>query len=320
MTKNKYIALALTAALTAGMLAGCGSSDKSKDKDAYRQYGINCIENGNYDDAVDAFQKALNQSVGSVGEEELDICYYKAKAQYLSGDADGAMETYTAIIDYNGDSDAYYLRGCLYFAQNDSDKGMADFKKALKDDSKNYELYIGVYETLSKYGMADQGNEYLQEALKLEAKKADDFMQVGRIYTILGDYDKAVDNLQKAIDEKLVKANYYMGEAYQKKGDNDSAQQYFQTYLDSGEADTYDLMNMGQSQMDDGNYDTAITYFQTALDMESVPNKQQIMKAMIIAYEYSGDFATAKSQMEEYMKEFPDDQDASREYQFLETR
>ncbi len=320
MIKNKYIALALTAALTAGMLAGCGSSDRNKEKDAYRQYGINCIENGSYDDAVDAFQKALNQSVGSIGEEELDICYYKAKAQYLSGDTDGAMETYTAIIDYNGDSDAYYLRGCLYFAQNDSDKGMADFKKALSEDDKNYELYIGIYETLSKYSMADQGNEYLQEALKLEAKDADDFMQVGRIYTILGDYDKAVENLQKAIDDKLVKANYYMGEAYQKKGDNDSAQKYFQTYLDSGEADTYDLMNMGQAQMDSGNYDTAITYFKTALDMDSVPNKQQIMKAMVIAYEYSGDFATAKSQMEEYMKEFPDDQDASREYQFLETR
>lgn len=320
MMKNKYIALALTAALTAGMLAGCGSSDRNKEKDAYRQYGINCIENGSYDDAVDAFQKALNQSVGSIGEEELDICYYKAKAQYLSGDTDGAMETYTAIIDYNGDSDAYYLRGCLYFAQNDSDKGMADFKKALSEDDENYELYIGIYETLSKYSMADQGNEYLQEALKLEAKDADDFMQVGRIYTILGDYDKAVENLQKAIDDKLVKANYYMGEAYQKKGDNDSAQKYFQTYLDSGEADTYDLMNMGQAQMDSGNYDTAITYFKNALDMESVPNKQQIMKAMVIAYEYSGDFATAKSQMEEYMKEFPDDQDASREYQFLETR
>ncbi len=320
MIKNKYTALVLTIAFSAGMLAGCDSTDREKERSAYRQYGINCIENGSYDDAVDAFQKALNQSVGSIGEEELDICYYKAKAQYLSGDTDGAMETYTAIIDYNGDSDAYYLRGCLYFAQNDSDKGMADFKKALSEDDKNYELYIGIYETLSKYSMADQGNEYLQEALKLEAKDADDFMQVGRIYTILGDYDKAVENLQRAIDDKLVKANYYMGEAYQKKGDNDSAQKYFQTYLDSGEADTYDLMNMGQAQMDSGNYDTAITYFKNALDMESVPNKQQIMKAMVIAYEYSGDFATAKSQMEEYMKEFPDDQDASREYQFLETR
>ena len=293
---------------------------KAKDKDAYRQYGINCIENGSYDDAVDAFQKALDQSVGSVGAEELDICYYKAKAQYLSGDVDGAIDTYTAIIDYNKDSDAYYLRGCIYFAKNDSDKGMRDFKTALSENDDNYELYLGVYETLSKYGMNDQGKEYLDKALKFKAKTADDYMQRGRIYTMLGDYDSAIKSLQKAIDEKLVKANYYMGEVYQKQGDNDSSQKYFKKYLDSGEADSYDLMNMGQAQMDNGNYDTAITYFQNALELESVPNKQQITKAMIIAYEYSGDFATAKSKMEEYMKDYPDDEDATREYQFLETR
>ena len=105
-----------------------------------------------------------------------------------------------------------------------------------------------------------------------------------------------------------------MGEVYQKKGDNDSSQKYFKKYLDSGEADSYDLMNMGQAQMDNGNYATAITYFQNALELESVPNKQQI------AYEYSGYFATAKSKMEEYMKDYPDDEDAAREYQFLETR
>lgn len=320
MIKNKYIALALSAALAAGILSGCGSSDKEKEKEAYRQYGINCIENGSYDDAVDAFQKALNQSVGSVGDEELDICFYKAKAQYLSGDIDGAMESYTAIIDYNGDSDAYYLRGCLYFTQNDSDKGMADFKKAIKENSKDYELYIGVYQTLSKYGMTDQGNEYLQTALKIEGDKANDSMQKGRIYTLLGDYDSAVKYLKKAIDGKLVKANYYMGEACQQNGDSDSAQKYFQTYLDSSEADSYDLMNMGLAQMESGNYDTAITYFTTALDLDSVPNKQQIMKNMIIAYEYSGDFESAKSEMEDYMDEFPDDTDAAREQQFLETR
>jgi tetratricopeptide (TPR) repeat protein len=127
MIKNKFMALTLTVVLTAGMLTGCGSGDKEKDKDAYRQYGINCIENGSYDDAVDAFQKALDQSVGSVGAEELDICYYKAKAQYLSGDVDGAIDTYTAIIDYNKDSDAYYLRGCIYFAKNDYRQGLEGF-------------------------------------------------------------------------------------------------------------------------------------------------------------------------------------------------
>lgn len=64
-----------------------------------------------------------------MGAEELDICYYKAKAQYLSGDVDGAIDTYTAIIDYNKDSDAYYLRGCIYFAKNDTDKGLKDLRR-----------------------------------------------------------------------------------------------------------------------------------------------------------------------------------------------
>ena len=44
MIKNKFMALTLTVVLTAGMLTGCGSGDKAKDKDAYRQYGINCMK------------------------------------------------------------------------------------------------------------------------------------------------------------------------------------------------------------------------------------------------------------------------------------
>lgn len=55
--------------------------------------------------------------MGSVGAEELDICYYKAKAQYLSGDVDGAIDTYTVIIDYDKDSDAYYLERLYIFCQ-----------------------------------------------------------------------------------------------------------------------------------------------------------------------------------------------------------
>ena len=65
---------------------------------------------------------------------------------------------------------------------------------------------------------------------------------------MLGDYDSAIKSLQKAIDEKLDKANYYMGEAYQKQGDNDSSQKYFKKYLDSGEADSYEDVYKRQVQ------------------------------------------------------------------------
>ena len=45
---------------------------------------------GNYEDAIKAFQNALNQSLRKVGEKEIDICFYKAQAQYLSGAKDDA--------------------------------------------------------------------------------------------------------------------------------------------------------------------------------------------------------------------------------------
>ena len=79
---GRILAIIMTVALVSASFSGCGGSDKKKDKDAYRQYGINCIENGNYDDAIEAFQKALDLEVGNVGDEEIDICFYKAKAQY----------------------------------------------------------------------------------------------------------------------------------------------------------------------------------------------------------------------------------------------
>ena len=47
--------------LLAGMAAGCGNSKNKEDQEAYRQIGINNLEQGKYDDAVDAFQKALDQ-------------------------------------------------------------------------------------------------------------------------------------------------------------------------------------------------------------------------------------------------------------------
>ena len=73
------------------MLSGCGQKTNTTDQEAYRQYGINCIESGDYPSAVDAFQKALDQSHGKVTAAEIDICYYKAEAQFLSGDNEGAQ-------------------------------------------------------------------------------------------------------------------------------------------------------------------------------------------------------------------------------------
>ena len=109
--KKRMVSVMLAAALALS-LAACGTKD-TKEQDAYRQYGITCMESGKYEDAIKAFQNALGESIGHIGEKELDICFYKAQAQVLDGKTDDALATYDAIVKYNKDARAYYLRGDL---------------------------------------------------------------------------------------------------------------------------------------------------------------------------------------------------------------
>ena len=133
---RKRIISVMLAAVLALSLGACGKKD-AKEQDAYRQYGINCLEIGKYDEAIQAFQNALDQSLGKVGEKEIDICFYKAEAQSLNGATKDALDTYNAIIDYNKDGRAYYLRGNLYFDMGDQEKALADYESAVKEDKKD---------------------------------------------------------------------------------------------------------------------------------------------------------------------------------------
>lgn len=301
-------------------LSGCDSEETQNTKTAYRQYGINCIEEGKYDEALEAFQKALDLSVGKVGETELDICFYKAEALYKSGKVTEAVEVYDAIIDYNEDPQAYYLRGCLYFGQGQSELGIKDLSTAANKSDKDYELYIGIYQTFKAYGMEDDGKKYLNEALNFKGEKAYDNMQKGRITFLMGDNEGAKELLQKAVDGKEQKAYYYLSEVHDALGDTQAADASFQSYLESGLADAVDLYETGVRCMEKENYQDAVKYFEAALELEEVPNRQFIMQKIIYAYEYVQDFQKAKTMMEEYKQLYPEDTSMDKEFIFLKTR
>mgnify|MGYP000859041231 FL=1 len=168
---KKRIISVLLATVFALSVIGCGTKD-TKEQDAYRQYGITCMESGKYEDAVKAFQNALGESIGHIGEKELDICFYKAKAQVLDGKTKDALATYNAIIKYNKDARAYYLRGDLYMDMGEEKEGRADFESAVQHGKKNYEIYIGIYESLSRHEKKDEGQKYLSAAMEIKVHKA----------------------------------------------------------------------------------------------------------------------------------------------------
>ena len=317
--KTKWIKRILIICTVAVCIAGCGKKD-NKEQDALRTYGINCLASGDYEEAIEAFQGALDQNVGSIGEKEIDLCFYKARAQYMGGFEEDAIETYTNIIEYNGSAEAYYLRGNLYFSMGETELALSDYDSAVANDKKNYELYLGIYEAMEAHGMAEDGQKYLNMALEIKGDGGNDLLQKGCIYYYLGEKDKAIELLEDALEKKVYEANFYLAEIYTESGEVERAETYFAAYLESGIADSTSLCKMGENQMACGNYSQAITYFLAALEMEEVPNKQAIMKNVVVSYEELGEFASARAMLEDYVELFPDDEAAARELIFLQTR
>ena len=316
--KKRMVSVMLAATLALS-LAACGTKD-TKEQDAYRQYGITCMESGKYEDAIKAFQNALGESIGHIGEKELDICFYKAQAQVLDGKTDDALATYDAIIKYNKDARAYYLRGDLYMDMGKTEKGMADFENDVQHGKKNYEIYIGIYESLSRHEKKDEGQKYLSAAMEIKGDKPKDDLYKGRISYLLGENKDAIQYLTRAKENNQKLASYYLGLAYEADGEKDKAKKCIAEYIKSGVATSYDLYDLGMQEMQDGNYKNALTYFNSGLELEKVPNKQNLMKSAIAAYESSGDFDSAKKMMKEYLNAYPDDEEAKHENTFLETR
>lgn len=317
LKKITYIATMAVFALV--ICTGC-SNERVEDQMKHRLEGITLMENGKYEKALEEFQAALDLSLGEVGEKEMDICFYKAQTQYLLGDVEGTMATYTAIIDFNQSAKAYFLRGNLYYSLGDEENALADYAAALEQEKRDYELYIGVYEALQAHGKEKEAQDYLNQALEMSGNSAYDKMQKGRINYLLGENQTALSLLEEAAKGREKKAFYYLAEIYTLMGDEASAQSSLKAYIESGAADSYTLFEIANKELGEGDPQMAIECLNMALDLEKVPNKQIIMKTLVIAHEQNQDFETAKTLMEEYIKNYPDDEEAKREFTFLETR
>lgn len=304
--------------LVVSLCTACG--EREEKQLSYRQKGIGLMENGKYEEALVEFQNALDMSLGEIEETEIDICFYKAEAQYQLGDIEGAMKTYTSILAVEENAKAYFLRGNLYYSLGNEENALNDYAAAIENEPEEYELYIGVYEALTAHGRDQEALEYLNQALEIKGNTAYDKMQKGRIQFLLGESDTAISLLEEAIKGKETEAYFYLAEIQESLGDTQAALENITAYTESENVDSYNLFQVANMQLGKGNYTMAIQCLNQALTLETVPNKQMILKTLIIAHEQNHDFDKAKELMAEYVEAYPDDEEALREYTFLETR
>lgn len=321
-----YVRIIGAMLLLTGLLnmTGCGlgrDAESLENELAYRKLGIAKMEEGAYGEAVQMFQNALDQSFAVIDDLEIDICYYKAAAQYRAGDTNGALDTYTALIDYDEENGmACYLRGTLYLLMNEETKAASDYQEALKREKDNGALYNKIGENLLNTGHTEEAKKILTQALEQEGETAEAFREKGYSYFLLEQYDNARTYLDKAAGMEDTEAVFYLAKLMEAMGNAEQAALLYESYIGENDGDPELLNSMGVSRMREGNYEQALAFFRKALEQEAPANAKELRRNEIAALEYLYDFAQAREKMGSYLTDYPEDTEAAREYEFLKSR
>ncbi len=303
-------------ALTSFEAAAAGGEDPQQ---AQRGKGIALLALTRYEEAVQAFLAALSYSDASVDELDYDTNYYLATAYYKLGELEKAKAVYTAILDLRPEKEAYYLRGVIYLAEDNLKQANLDFGEAIKLAPQDYDLQVDIYFSLEERGYKDEGKTYLQAALANNGQKLTEYER-GRLSYYLEDYENARNYLESQEGAKDGETTLLLGQTYEKLGDYNYAASIYSNYLADNSQDVTILNRLGMCRLESGDAQAALECFNQALDIGDKAMTQILKFNQIVAYEYLGDFEQADVLMKTYLQQYPDDQDALREYEFLRSR
>lgn len=284
----------------------------------YRGEGIARLALTDYEGAIEAFGKALD-AAKRAGELEVDINYYLAAAYHKAGRTEEAIEVYSAILNmFDEETDAYFFRGTLELQQNGYEAAIEDFNRAIALAPTDYGLYIDIYKSLSEYGYTEAAEKYLTDAIAGEDKNMTDYDR-GRLYYYQKDYASARDCLERAKDSGP-EAVLFLGRTHEALGDYNYAASVYSNYLADNENYPEIYNQLGLCRLSMQEYEEALGAFQSGLEVENSSCRQSLSYNEIVAYEYMGEFKKATALMETYIRNYPDDEAAAREYEFLKTR
>lgn len=286
----------------------------------YRGYGLAYMGKTDYQLAVESFEKALSLSDGRIIAMDYDINYYLATAYYKLGLLDKAISSYDAIIALRPEEkDAYYLRGVVCSEQGKLEEALLNFDKTISLDPKDYDRLIDIYCVLDDNGYKEPGQIYLRTAMDSGTKDMTNY-EKGRISYYLEDYENARNYLEKARDTGDYEAILFLGKTHETLGDSNYAISVYSSYLDSKGPNQHVLNQMGLCKMHMKDYQGALEAFQAAMNIEDNGMMQTLKFNEIIAYEMLGEYKKAAVLLEAYLKTYPDDVTAQREYVFLKSR
>lgn len=321
--KKKATALCAATVFSLALLTACGNSRVAEQEDL-KAKGIASMQAGDYSAAAASFKEALSKSRYSVGDEEIDLTFYLATADYLAGDKADAIASLDALTDLEtNNANACFLRGSMYLLEGENEKAISDYDAAIAADPTDYDCYIAIYENLAARGQTDKANEYLNKALGAGKDSAKDFLNRGRIYELQGQRAAAESAYKSAADKGEGIAALYSALLTAEDGNTEDAVNDVSAYMKEKKKLTPgENLLIAQIYGADGQYDAAASAVQAGLNDAgaSEDEKQDLLRETIVLYEKQLDFNAAYAAANDYIAAYPGDAAVARELTFLSTR
>lgn len=236
--KTGYGAAILGLAVILAMSAGCG---KKENKYSYRTAGIEALNAGNYDTAIEAFDQAVNSSRGLVGKFDVDVLKYRAEAEYLSGDYQSAVNTYDILIQVDGERAEYLnMRAVSKAGAGDSNGAVEDYKRSASLDPEKQapgrtKALLAAGAAMEKTGTASEAMTLYEAALKEGEQSAELFNRMGLCRMAEKDWDGAIEYFKKGLtvedSSKVPELLFNQAVAQEYKGDFKTALDLMQQYV-----------------------------------------------------------------------------------------
>lgn len=299
----------------------------------HRGLGILYMNMENYASAISEFEEAVALTGTAVGEIDYDILAHKATAQIMMKDYNGAVETYTTLIQLEVETSENYLRrGILYLKGGESylQYTLEDFDSAVAaaeaenqgESSQVYEIYEMIYETLIQYGYNTEAQTYVEQAKALTADSLQEIFQRGKLFYTLEEYDAAKELFAEASAQGLTDADYYIAKCAEKQGAYEAAREIYENLMQQETYQTAESYNqLGACLVMLREYTEAEILFEQALALDKDGTMgPYILWNQAVMYENQKEYEKAYQVLLTYEKKFPMGEEEARKLAYLKNR
>jgi len=258
-----------------------------KDDDHYNRLGINYLNNGQHNYAIDAFKKAVKLNPSSV-----EAHFNLGRAFKKKGMEVQAKSEFSISHRLNPNKFNEYVK---------------KYKEKIGEDLTGTQNYSELGSAYAEKGMIDDAINAYKKSIEIEPDNARAHYSLGTLYSMKGKYDDAADEFWVAveIDPDMSEAHYNLGLSYYRQGMFDKAITEYQATLKllpetqkKKRAGVH--YKLGMAYEGSKVFDDAIHELKKAIKL--MPKDARIHHQLSVVYKKAGLFKKAKKEASIYEK------------------